>query len=80
MEDWIKRLYKEQGSLNSRMDKLRKFIKGEDFNTLTKHDQKLLKKQMKYMMKYNEVLCKRLADIEVNIAKENYPVVDDAKD
>lgn len=58
------KLLKEENSLMNNINKLHEFIHSDEFKSVEKCQQKLLKKQMKAMIKYNKILCMRIAKLD----------------
>ena len=60
MEDYLKRMLVEQKELKEKVAKLEMFIDSYKFRSLTQDNQKLLKKQLSYMLGYLNTLTERI--------------------
>lgn len=63
MSTFIERLLAEETELNEKKAKLETFIESENFNTVNKEQQSLLKIQLSAMVTYSECLNQRLIQI-----------------
>ncbi len=54
------RVVKEQTELQEKLDKLYAFTVGDLFKTVPEVEQKLLNRQMQYMIEYNGILLERI--------------------
>lgn len=61
METFRDRVVTEKKELDAKLDKLKKFVAGDQFKTLPTADTTLLNKQVVAMKAYSEVLSDRLA-------------------
>lgn len=68
--NFIEKLLKEESELNEKTQKLHKFISSEDFKTISKHQQSLLKIQLSAMTTYSQCLNERFIDFN-NETKED---------
>ena len=60
MEDYLQRMLDEQKELKERVAKMQMFIDSYKFRSLTQDNQKLLRKQLSYMMGYLNTLTERI--------------------
>lgn len=63
MSTFLERLIAEETDLNEKKSALQKFIEGENFNSIDKEQQALLKIQVSVMNTYSECLNQRLIQI-----------------
>ncbi len=61
MSDFRARLFDEYSELRSRIEKLKAFIVGEQYDSLPEIDRKDLKSQLAHMEAYCEVLSRRVS-------------------
>lgn len=60
MSTFIERIETEHFELDEKIEKLETFIGGDIFKTLDPKMRALLSKQLEYMIKYSNILTKRL--------------------
>lgn len=58
---WRARLFEEQNDLLRKIEKLKKFILGDKYETLPEIDRKDLKEQLQHMESYHAVLLRRVS-------------------
>lgn len=61
MSDFRSRLFDEYGELQRRIEKLKSFIVGAEYDELPEIDRKDLKEQLGYMESYCAVLSRRVS-------------------
>lgn len=61
MSDFRLRLFQEYSDLQSKIEKLEKFILGDVYDTLPDVDKKDLKEQLKHMNEYCRILSYRVS-------------------
>jgi len=60
MEDWQKRVLEEKVELDSRLEQLQSFLRGDIFACLPDDDQSRLERQAIIMAKYSSILRERI--------------------
>lgn len=60
MKDWQKRVFEEKKELDSRLERLQSFLRGDIFACLIDDDQSLLERQAIIMAEYSSILRKRI--------------------
>lgn len=61
MSDFRSRLFSEYSDLQVKIEKLKEFVIGEKYDALPEIDRKDLKEQLGHMVKYCEVLSRRVS-------------------
>ena len=70
MSTFIERLLQEETELNEKKAKLESFIGTENFKTIAKEQQALLKVQVNAMATYSEVLNQRIIQINNDVPEQ----------
>lgn len=60
-DSWRARLFEEHSDLQRKVEKLKKFILGTEYESLPEIDRKDLKKQLQHMENYHAVLMRRVS-------------------
>jgi hypothetical protein len=77
MSTFIERLLQEETELNEKKAKLESFIGTENFKTIAKEQQALLKIQVNVMATYSEILNQRIIQISEQTNTQNLIASDD---
>jgi hypothetical protein len=60
-ESWRARLFEEHSDLHRKIEKLKKFILGTEYDSLPEVDREDLKEQLQHMESYHAVLMRRVS-------------------